>query len=487
MRKVGSYPISKRLTGMNLLVSGTALLLACAAFFGYDIVSYRASIVRGLSIQAQIVASNSISAIVFNDPHSAEVTLSAFRASPHVISAEIYTLEGQPFAGYWRDNENHVPPPAPRLKAGAEESFYFTNGKVVLVRRIIFQGKPIGVVAMQDDLQVLYDRLRTYAIIVAIVLLISMLAALLVSSVSQRVISQPVIQLAEMARAISREKNYSVRAPTPGDQNEISTLVQAFNDMLAQIQQRDSALQQAHDELEMRVKERTAELQEAEEKLRKLSNRLLQLRDEERRQIARELHDSSGQNLVALSINLSMLQAQAESWGPKAVKGLNDSLSLVKTVLQEVRTISYLLHPPLLDDAGLESALRWFVDGFVERSNIAVTLELPPDLGRLPMEVETALFRVVQESLTNIHRHSGSVSASIRVVREQTKIRLEISDKGRGMSPNLHLSESRPGVGISGMQERLRQLGGQLQIHSGSEGTTVIAELPLHSEAQAQS
>lgn len=480
MPKLRDYPISKRLTGMNMLVSGVALLLACISFFVYDIVSYRASVVRGLSIQAQIVASNSISAIVFNDPHSAEVTLSAFRASPHIISAEIYTLEGQPFAGYWRDNGNHRPPQAPQLESGNDEFYHFTNGGVVLVRRIVFQGKAMGIVYIRADLDVLYDRLRTYSVIAVIVLLISMLAALLISSISQRVISNPVMQLAEMARVISREKNYSVRAPPPNDRNEIAALVEAFNDMLAQIQQRDSALQLAHDELDARVKERTVELQQAEEKLRKLSNRLLQLRDEERRQIARELHDSSGQNLVALSINLSMLQIEAQKWGPKAMKALNDSIALVKTVLQEVRTISYLLHPPLLDDAGLESALRWFVDGFVERSNISVSLELPPNLGRLPTEMETTLFRVVQECLTNIHRHSESTSASIRLTREPGEICLEVSDQGKGISPEIALNQERPpGVGISGMQERLRQLGGLLQIRSGSEGTTVIATVPL--------
>ncbi len=473
---------------MNLLVSGAALLLACIAFFGYDIVSFRESVVRGLSIQAQIIAANSITAIMFNDPHSAETTLSALRASPHVVSAEIYTPDGQPFAGYWRQGGNHTPPPVPSLPAGTDETFHFANGEVWLVRRIVFQGKQTGTVYIEADLQVLYDRLRTYAIIVAIVLLMSMLAALLISSVSQRVISRPVIHLADMARIVSREKNYSVRAPPPDDENEIAALVGAFNDMLAQIQQRDAALQQAHDELEARVQARTAELQEAEEKLRKLSNRLLQLRDEERRQIARELHDSSGQNLVALSINLSMLQSEAEKWGPKAAKALNDSLGLVRTVLQEVRTISYLLHPPLLDDAGLESALRWFVDGFVERSDISVSLELPPHLGRLPTELETAFFRVVQECLTNIHRHSGSTSASIRIVQEPTQIRLEVSDQGKGISPGLDPAPSgRPGVGISGMQERLRQLGGRLEIQSGREGTTVVAIVPLRTDALEQS
>ncbi len=484
MRRFRDFPISIRLTGMNMLVSGVALLLACGSFFAYDIVSFREAIVRSLRTQAQIISANSLSSLVFNDPHTAEQTLAALKTSTHIMSAEIYTPDGKPFAGYWRDGASHNLPQA-KLPKGMQENYSFQGREVDLVRTIVLQGNVIGFVSIRADLQTLTARLRSYAFIVITVLLISMLAALGISALSQKAISEPVMELANAAYIVSKDKNYAVRAPAPQNQNEIATLVEAFNQMLTQIQQRDDELQQAHDQLEARVKQRTAELQLAEEKLRVLSNRLLQLRDEERRQIARELHDSTGQNLAALSINLSMVQNEASKWGPRAGKAMEDSIHIVKNVLQEVRTISYLLHPPLLDDAGLGSALRWLVDGFVARSHIAVTLEIPQDCGRLSRDLETALFRVVQECLTNVHRHSGSSSASIRITRESDFIRLEVQDAGKGMVPESML-KAKLGVGIAGMQERMRQLGGRLEIHSGSHGTTVVAIAPLYAGAAAQ-
>jgi signal transduction histidine kinase len=480
MERYRDYPIAKRLTGMNMLVSGIALLLACAAFFAYDIISYRQAIARNLSIQAQIIASNTASALIFNDPHAAEMTLSAFRVSPRIVTAEIYTTDRRPFAGYWRDKGG--PPKAlPKLPPGSDEMYWFSGGNISLVRAITFQGKFIGTVFITADLGTLYARLRSYAIIALGVLLMSMLAAWLVSSISQRVISQPLMTLADTARTVSRDKNYSLRAASPDTRNEIATLVEAFNDMLAEIQRRDSALQEAHDELEIRVQKRTAELRQAEDKLRALSARLLQLRDEERREIARELHDSSGQNLAALNINLSILQQEANKWGPKASKAVSDSMELAQNVLQEVRTISYLLHPPLLDDAGLESAIRWFIDGFVERSGIPVSFEVSIGTERLPAEMETAIFRVVQECLTNIHRHSESPNAKIHLSAEADQIMLEVRDSGKGMPKESDLSiGGRAGVGISGMQERIRRLGGRLEIQSDGRGTIVTAIVPLH-------
>ncbi|MGA7931816.1 MAG: PAS domain S-box protein [Candidatus Sulfotelmatobacter sp.] len=224
------------------------------------------------------------------------------------------------------------------------------------------------------------------------------------------------------------------------------------------------------------------ERKRAEEGLRDLSGRLLKMQDEERRRIARELHDSAGQILAALSMKLTPLTTKGSTPGPHSVRVIEESLGLVSELTTEVRTVSHLLHPPLLDEVGLSSALRLYLDGFAERSKIKVDLEIPDDFGRLSQDLETAIFRIVQESLTNIHRHSGSAVAKIRISRSGSDIRVEVEDKGKGIPPKKRSemeSASMGGVGIRGMQERIRQLGGALEINSDGTGTLIVAHLPV--------
>jgi len=240
-------------------------------------------------------------------------------------------------------------------------------------------------------------------------------------------------------------------------------------------------LRRGHAELEDRVRERTAELDTANMNLRDLSARLLQLQDDERRRIARELHDSVGQLLAGLSMNLSAVRSDMERL-TKTAATLSDSEGLVQEMSKEVRTISHLLYPPLLDEAGLVSAVRWYVDGFAKRSRIKVDLEVPDDFGRLSREMETAIFRMVQECLTNIHRHSESPTAKITFRQSHGHVVVVVQDHGKGI-PAEKLNEMTalglPGVGIRGMRERLRQLGGDLEIHSTGSGAVVTARLPV--------
>lgn len=243
----------------------------------------------------------------------------------------------------------------------------------------------------------------------------------------------------------------------------------------------NATLWQAQEELELKVQERTADLDNVNRNLRDLSARLMQLQDDERRRIARELHDSVGQTLAALSMNLTTVRADIEQLARTAI-ALNDSEGLVREMVTEVRTISHLLHPPLLDELGLASALRWYVGGFSQRSNIKVDLDMPEDFVRLPAEMETAIFRIVQECLTNIHRHSGSPVARIRVRERDRQAQVDIEDKGKGIPPKKleeMASAGTPGVGIRGMQERIRQLGGTVEINSGAHGTVVTVRLPV--------
>jgi len=234
--------------------------------------------------------------------------------------------------------------------------------------------------------------------------------------------------------------------------------------------------------LELRVKERTTELEQKSEEIQQLNGRLLQLQDEERRRLARELHDSTGQMLAALNINLTLMKDLAAGSDGKMAKIVQDSGALTEELTRQIRTMSYLLHPPLLDEAGLESALRWYVEGFSQRSNIAVDVRASDNLGRLPGDIEIALFRVVQESLTDVHRHSGSHNASVHIARDAERVVLEVRDEGKTAQPGK--KAFRAGVGILGMRERVRQLGGKLEIHSDEAGTMIRALVPMTEDVE---
>lgn len=224
------------------------------------------------------------------------------------------------------------------------------------------------------------------------------------------------------------------------------------------------------------------ELHRKTHQLEVLNARMSVLQDDERRRIARELHDSVGQLLAAIRINTSVLESESSKLSAKAAHCLTQNAAMVDQVSKEIRTISHLLHPPLLDEAGLASALRWYVDGFAERSQIKAGLDIPVDFVRLPNEVELSIFRVVQESLTNIHRHSGSPTAAIRVSIEGATVRVDIQDAGRGMAlekETAFISSARSGVGLRGMRERLRLLGGTLHLQSDDQGTKVTAVIPV--------
>ncbi len=213
-----------------------------------------------------------------------------------------------------------------------------------------------------------------------------------------------------------------------------------------------------------------------------LAARFQRMQDDERKRIARELHDSVGQLLAAIGMNISIVQLQSHKLDAEGARAVSENAMLVEQVSREIRTISHLLHPPLLDVAGLVSALRWYVDGFSERSKIKVELDIPADFGRLPDEVEIAIFRIVQECLTNIHRHSGSDSATIALAKENDSLTVQVKDNGKGIPKEKRrdlLESGRAGIGFGGMRERLRQLHGSLDIQSEGRGTTVIAKLKV--------
>ena len=221
----------------------------------------------------------------------------------------------------------------------------------------------------------------------------------------------------------------------------------------------------------------------AEEAQRSLSSSLLRSQDDERRKIARELHDSAGQYLAGIKMCLDRTRRKNESLPAAARESLDEAVGMVKKCESEIRTLSYLLHPPLLDELGLASTARWFVDGFAARSGVHVNLETSPALARLDQVIELTLFRILQECLTNIHRHSGSQTATIRIESNAQEVSLVVSDQGKGIAQRKlgfwSASTPREGVGINGMRERLKELGGKLDIRSTKQGTTVKAIIPL--------
>jgi signal transduction histidine kinase len=242
----------------------------------------------------------------------------------------------------------------------------------------------------------------------------------------------------------------------------------------------------AHTEnLEAEVRARTRELENRNDlvvqqsnELRELTLRLLQSQDEERRRIARELHDSVGQIVSAIAMTLSSAIHRARI--PRVEKAVEESLALIHQLSAEIRTISYLLHPPLLDEIGLSKAIEWYVKGLAERSGIRIELEFSETFGRLPLDIETALFRIVQECLTNIHRHSDSKTAVIRLWRTEQAVFLEVQDRGKGI-PARKISEIQndpSGVGLAGIRERVRHLEGVLDIQSNGDGTKIAISFP---------
>jgi signal transduction histidine kinase len=254
---------------------------------------------------------------------------------------------------------------------------------------------------------------------------------------------------------------------------KILVSLDALNFAMGERENAEVALRLSNAKLEDLIEKRTGAL-------RQLTIRLLQSQDEERRRFARNLHDSIGQHLTGLKINLDMMNAAGRQ--PARPELLHECLETVEECLKETRTISYLLHPPLLDEAGFESAARWYVDGFAQRDGIQAKLNFPDKMHRLPRSVELALFRILQESLTNVHRHSGSPTVDIDVEVEADTVTLAVKDAGQGIPKHIldrFFETGTAGIGLAGMRERIADLGGELRIQSNKKGTVLTATIPL--------
>ena len=314
----------------------------------------------------------------------------------------------------------------------------------------------------------------------------------------------PILQLsASFVDAESRVRGLQGGADAyltePFDRAELTAIVAALlrikrTERQARLQAKEAEearqqLAELNGTLERRVAERTADLETANANLRELTQRLMAMQDDEHRRISRELHDGVGQLLAALSINISLVTAEADKLSDRGRKALLGNTSMVDEIIRNIRTMSHLLHPPLLDEAGVASALEWYVDEFGKRSGLKVEIDCSPVIGRLSSDMEIAIFRIVQESLGNVLRHSQSRTAFVKLDLAGENVRLCVRDEGIGIAVDRQRElqkGSRAGVGLRGMRERVRQLGGALQIHSNPQGTEIVVVLPSrHAERVA--
>jgi len=458
--------ISKKLTWMNMLVSGAALLLSCGAFIAYDRVTFRETMVQNLSIQAQIIGSNSVSALLFDDPASGEKTLSAVQAARDILSAAIYTPDGRLFAAYARDSRGQTLP-MPALPPGQSQAHWFSGGELALIRSVMVEGKPAGIVCLRAGLQQMNERLQRYAEIGAVVLLASLSAALLISWMSQRAISQPVVHLAETARIVSQDKNYSLRATPTAGRDEIAVLIDAFNEMLAQIQERDGALQKAHDELEQRVQQRTTDLTAANKELEAFS------------------YSVSHDLRAPLRSIDGFSQALLEDYADKLDSSGKDQLQRVRLATQRMSAlIDDLLNLSRVTRSAMRrerldlSALASSIAGEVQKADPTRHVEFVIAEG-LVAEGDSRLLRVVMENLLGNAWKYTSAHERTRIEfgasQDNGRRAFFVRDDGAGFDPRyadrlfgafqrLHGANEFPGsgIGLATVQRIVRRHGGEV-------------------------
>lgn len=572
MTRFGDLPIKRKLALAMVVVSVAAVLLTGGLRLAYELATFRGVAIEELAMEARVIAENCQAALEFDNAETAQETLVTLRTHPDILAAGVYRQDGSLLAEY--RSASAVAAPFPHVNGEGQR---FEDGQLLVFRAVTRAGEKVGTVYLRSNLQPHNARLAAGIQIAVVAMLGALALALILAWRVQRVIAEPIVSLAAVAEQVAQRGDYSLRATRSG-KDELGALTDAFNHMLAMIQERDAKsrfeeqrfrqlaesirevfwltnpaknemiyvspvyeqvwgrtcaslyaspaawLEAIHPDDRGRVAqvamtkqaagtydeeyrivrpdgsvrwirdrafpirgdngtvyriaglaEDITEARHTKESLRQLAAQVLQSQDEERRRIARELHDSTAQNLVALAFNLRNLGRAATTLTPANRQSLDEALALVRHCTDELRTLSYVLHPPLLDDQGLAAALTNYVEGFAKRTGIEVQVEVCPDVGRFSRETELVLFRVLQESLTNIHKHSGSQAARLRLALADGQVVLEIHDCGKG----LVVSDRVNGVGVASMRERLKQLGGELILESGDSGTTVRAVLPV--------
>ncbi len=488
--RFGSSSISAKLTRMSLMVSGLALLLAVVAFFAYDLISFRQTLIRNLETAAQIVGSNSVSALLFDDPQSAATTLEALGNSPDVLSATLVNNQGEVFARYQRPGAMQLPEIFP-VPAGRVDADRTEGNHVLLAHRIVFQGKPAGTVYIEAELTETGRRARQYLLIAGVILLVCLAAALLISASARRLIARPIIDLAGTARRVSVEHDYSVRAGPHSDRDEIAALIEAFNEMLHQIQAQDSALTRARDNLELRVQERTAALRAANRELEAFSYTVA--------------HDLRGpldaiQGMVYILENLDPENAEGER--REMLEQLRNSTHNMASLIDDLLNLSRASTVELRKEPVDPGAMAREIAQELRRAEPERRVEFR--IGNVPQaEADSGLLRVALDNLIrNAWKYTSShpeACIEFGAVRLKGETLYYVRDDGAGFDPRLndqlfqpfHRLHSRSefpgtGIGLATVQRILARHGGRIWAEGEIEkGATFWFTLTSRSSAVA--
>ncbi|HEX4155880.1 MAG TPA: ATP-binding protein [Acidobacteriaceae bacterium] len=451
---------------MNLLVSGAVLVLAALAFFSYDLISFRLNLIHSIETEAQIVGENSVSALIFNDPVSAATTLQGLRRSPDIVCAVLATNDGAEFATY------SAPGVAVGLRrrplpARESEHYWLSGSHLLLAHRVVFQGKAVGVVYISATLTEIGQRARHYLLITMLILLFCMVAALAISSVSQRLVAQPIISLARTARGVSRDRDYSVRAEPSTASTEMAVLTDAFNEMLQQIEQQDAALSRARDELELRVEERTSELQAANRELEAFSYTVA--------------HDLRGPLDSISGIAFLLSRAEQEGSHPETeemIQRLKQSTQNMAALIDDLLNFSRASTATLKkDDVDLSAMAheiaKDLMDSDPERKVEFQIAELPS------VQADSALMHIVMDNLIRnawkYTSHHEKACIEVGAKLQNGKMIYFVRDDGAGFDPQradqifqpfhrLHSKSEFPGtgVGLATVQRILTRHGGDI-------------------------
>lgn len=495
MRFLQDVSIQKKLARISHLAITLVLVMVAVALVLHDLLTFRSIMVKEMTSIAHIIGSNSAAAVVFQDGKAGENVLAALNADSRITAASIYTKEGEVFASYppgdFDPNEIPATPPAEGVSLG--------TGRMTLVHPILLDGERIGTLYLQVSMEQLHNQLWEHVGIALGVLLFSSLVALSLASRLQGVITQPIQHLAQIAKVVTEKHDYSIRAIKSG-QDELGLLADGFNEMLAQVETRDTALQGARDQLEERVHLRTQELQldiakrirteerlqRSEVQLRDLTAHLQSVREEERTAIAREIHDTQGQLLTCLMLDLAWVAARLPHEQAAVHEKVREMHTLLDSLIQSVRRIAMQLRPAILDDLGLVAAIEWQASEFRLRTGIACEFTNTLKERELDRDLVTTVFRILQEALTNVVRHANATRITIRLAEDAGRLCLTMADNGRGI--NAQELADRHSLGLLGMRERALLLKGVVDIVGHpARGTTVTVSVPLSDKAGVES
>lgn len=442
-------PIARKLTLMNILVSGAALLAACMAFFAYDQYTFREELIRNLSAEADIIGSNSISALTFNDPQTAENTLSALGSVPDIIAAGIVTPDGEVFARYTPHGSNT--PVASSAIPTRVRSWEFRDSEVLLRQPIVFQGRQLGTVFIRSDLNERTTRLKRYVAIALAILFLSLIAALLVSSLFRRSVADPIVELADVARTVSQQRNYSIRARPAGTRDEIAVLIGAFNDMLSQIQLRDRELQEAHNQLEQRVEERTRQLVAANRELEAFSYSVSH-------DLRGPLEIINGFAHILLADYARTLDPAGRDYVQQITNATRRMGELIDDLLNLSRVSTLDMHHERVDLGAMARSIADQLERREPNRDVAFVIDQCPTV-----EGDSRLLRIVMENLLRnawkytSHREHAEIKFSCDERMGRTTF--YVRDNGAGFDPaqadrlfkpfqRLHATAEFPGTGI---------------------------------------